>query len=137
MLRLSTGAKVILGIIVVIVLAFMYIPLFLVISNSFNAARISSWPIQEFSTDWWAKTFVNEPVRDALLNSVLVGLGATTLSMSATSASYTCQRSAGQPRARAKSRSSAGRRATRARRQPSAKQRSAKAWPMPLDAPVR
>ena len=81
MLRLSTGAKVILGIIVVIVLAFMYIPLFLMISNSFNAARISSWPIQEFSTDWWAKTFVNEPVRDALLNSVLVGLGATAIAL--------------------------------------------------------
>ncbi len=62
---------------------------------------------------------------------------ATTLSMSATSASYTCQRSAGQSRARAQSRSSTGRRATRASRQPSAKQRSAKAWPMPLDAPVR
>lgn len=81
MLRLSTGAKVVLGVIVAIVLAFMYIPLFLVVSNSFNAARISSWPIKDFSTDWWAKTFANEPVRDALLNSVLVGLGATVIAL--------------------------------------------------------
>jgi len=81
MLRLSLGAKFTLGTIVAIALAFMYIPLFLVVINSFSAARLSSWPIAEFSTVWWEAAFTNEPIRAALLNSVLVGLGATAIAL--------------------------------------------------------
>lgn len=81
MLRLSRPAKVGLGIIVVAVLLFMYVPLALVVLNSFNAARIASWPIKDFSLNWWGKAFVSEPIRDALLNSVLVGLGATAVAL--------------------------------------------------------
>jgi putative spermidine/putrescine transport system permease protein len=80
-LRLSRPAKVGLGIIVVAVLLFMYVPLALVVLNSFNAARIASWPIKDFSLNWWGKAFVSEPIRDALLNSVLVGLGATAVAL--------------------------------------------------------
>ncbi|WP_339618684.1 ABC transporter permease [uncultured Salinibacterium sp.] len=81
MLRLSLGAKFTLGTIVAIAVAFMYIPLFLVVINSFSAARLSSWPIAEFSTIWWEKAFVSEPIRAALLNSVIVGLGATAIAL--------------------------------------------------------
>lgn len=81
MLRLSTPAKVGLGIIVAVVLAFMYIPLLLVVLNSFNAARIASWPVTDFSLEWWAKAFTSEPIRAALWNSVVVAAGATAIAL--------------------------------------------------------
>ncbi len=81
MLRLSRGAKIGLGLIVAVVLVFMYVPLFLVMINSFNEARIASWPIRGFSLEWWGKAFVSEPIRLALWNSVLVGLGATVIAL--------------------------------------------------------
>jgi len=54
------------------VLAFMYIPLFVVIINSFNAQQLSSWPIEDFSLYWWEFAANYEPIRLALLNSVIV-----------------------------------------------------------------
>ncbi len=81
MLRLSLPAKVGLGAIVAVSLAFMYIPLFLVVFNSFNAARIATWPVADFSLEWWGKAFTSEPIRAAILNSVLVGLGATAVAL--------------------------------------------------------
>lgn len=81
MLRLTRGAKIGLGAIVAVVLAFMYIPLALVMLNSFNAARIASWPVTDFSLDWWVIAFTSEPIRAALLNSVVVGLGATAIAL--------------------------------------------------------
>ncbi|SFO03509.1 ABC transporter permease [Mycetocola miduiensis] len=81
MLRLSRGARIGLGTIVTVVLVFMYVPLLLVVLNSFNAARIASWPIRDFSLEWWGKAFASEPIRAALLNSVLVGLGATAVAL--------------------------------------------------------
>lgn len=81
MLRLNRGSKVVLGIIVGIVLLFMYIPLMLVMINSFNDGRIPAWPVQEFSTRWWEVAATSEPIRAAVLNSVIVGLGATVIAL--------------------------------------------------------
>ena len=81
MLRLTRGAKIGLGATVAVVLAFMYIPLALVVLNSFNAARIASWPVTDFSLNWWVVAFTSEPIRAALLNSVVVGLGATAIAL--------------------------------------------------------
>jgi len=81
LLRLTRGAKIGLGAIVAVVLTFMYIPLALVVLNSFNAARIASWPVTDFSLGWWVVAFTSEPIRAALLNSVVVGLGATAIAL--------------------------------------------------------
>jgi putative spermidine/putrescine transport system permease protein len=58
------------------ILAFMYIPLFVVILNSFNEAQLSSWPIENFSLYWWEFAASYEPIRLALLNSVIVATAA-------------------------------------------------------------
>ena len=81
MLRLSRSSKIALGFIVAVILAFLYIPLMLVVLNSFNSARIASWPVSGFSLEWWGKAFTSQPVRDALLNSVLVATGATVIAL--------------------------------------------------------
>jgi putative spermidine/putrescine transport system permease protein len=81
MLRLSRTSKTILGILVAAILVFMYVPLLLVVLNSFNGARIASWPVSSFSLEWWGKAFASEPVRAALLNSILVAAGATAIAL--------------------------------------------------------
>lgn len=81
MLRLTRGARTALGAVVGVVLVFMYVPLLLVIVNSFNAARIPSWPIEEFSFRWWGAAFANEALWTAVGNSVIVGLGAMVIAL--------------------------------------------------------
>ena len=76
MLQMSRIAKWALGSIVIGVLLFMYVPLLVVILNSFNTAQLSSWPIQEFSVKWWLFAVDYEPIRLALLNSVIVASAA-------------------------------------------------------------
>jgi putative spermidine/putrescine transport system permease protein len=76
MLQMSRSAKLGLLAIVGFILAFMYIPLFVVIINSFNAAQLSSWPIEDFSLYWWQFAANYEPIRLALLNSVIVATAA-------------------------------------------------------------
>ena len=81
MLRLGRSSKVILGVIVGIVLVFMYVPLALVVLNAFNNSRIASLPVTEFSLRWWEVAANSEPIRAAVLNSVIVGLGATVIAL--------------------------------------------------------
>jgi len=76
MLRLTRSARAVLIGIVIFILIFMYTPLFVLILNSFNSSQISGWPIEEFSTKWWIFAKDYAPIRQALLNSVLVATGA-------------------------------------------------------------
>lgn len=76
MLRLSRFSKISLMMMVILLLTFMYLPLLVVILNSFNQAQISSWPIDGYSFKWWQFAASYQPIRSALLNSVLVATGA-------------------------------------------------------------
>ncbi len=53
----------------------MYVPLLVLVLNSFNESNISSWPIQGFSFKWWEFASTYEPIRTALLNSLIVATG--------------------------------------------------------------
>jgi putative spermidine/putrescine transport system permease protein len=81
MLRLTRPAKVAFGVIVAIVLVFLYTPLFLVIINSFNVAPIANWPISGFTLDWWVRAFQNEALWAAVRNSVIVATGAMVIAL--------------------------------------------------------
>lgn len=76
MLRLSRTTKYFLIAVVSLILIFMYVPLFVLILNSFNQSQISSWPIENYSLRWWEFAKDYQPIRAALLNSVLVASGA-------------------------------------------------------------
>jgi putative spermidine/putrescine transport system permease protein len=77
MLRLSRASKIILIAVVTFILIFMYVPLLVLILNSFNQSNISSWPIAAFSFDWWQFAATYQPIRTALLNSIIVAAGST------------------------------------------------------------
>ena len=75
MLRLSALSRGILIALVGFILIFMYVPLLVLVLNSFNQSNISSWPIQTFSIKWWEFASTYEPIRTALLNSLIVATG--------------------------------------------------------------
>jgi putative spermidine/putrescine transport system permease protein len=61
--------------------AFIYVPLIVVVINSFNPAKVFSWPPRGFSTVWWDKALHNDGVVAAVWTSVKAGLGATAIAV--------------------------------------------------------
>jgi putative spermidine/putrescine transport system permease protein len=51
-------------------LAFLYVPLLVVVALSFNTATSVSWPPQGFTTKWWTETWQSDAPREAFLTSV-------------------------------------------------------------------
>jgi putative spermidine/putrescine transport system permease protein len=62
-------------------LAFIYVPLLVVVVNSFNPAKVFSWPPRGFSLTWWDKALHNDGVVAAVWTSVKAGLGATAIAL--------------------------------------------------------
>jgi putative spermidine/putrescine transport system permease protein len=78
---LSRGARWALRAAMVVGLAFIYVPLAIVLVNSFNADRTFAWPPPRWTTQWWVGAWDNAGVRDALWTSVKAGLGASALAL--------------------------------------------------------
>ena len=70
-LRLST----------ILILAFIYIPIGIIVLYSFNAAKVATWPITSFTIDWYVKAFSDQGIRDGVGNSVEAAVGATLLAL--------------------------------------------------------
>ena len=80
-MTISRGARYALTSLMGVGLAFIYVPLSVVIINSFNASRTFSWPPEQYTTIWWSKAIDNPGVREALRWSVLAGLLATAIAL--------------------------------------------------------
>lgn len=80
-MRLSRGAKAVLGVITGLVLFFIYAPLLLVVVNSFNADRTFGWPPRGLTLEWWARAFDSTGVREALATSLWVAAVSTVVSL--------------------------------------------------------
>lgn len=59
----------------------VYVPLALVILNSFNADVTFSWPPPSFTLEWWDRALHSQGARDALVTSVKAGLAATAIAL--------------------------------------------------------
>jgi putative spermidine/putrescine transport system permease protein len=79
--RLSRGARWALRIAMALGLAFIYVPLAMVLVNSFNADRTFAWPPPRWTTQWWAAAWDNTGARDALWTSVKAGLCAAAVAL--------------------------------------------------------
>jgi putative spermidine/putrescine transport system permease protein len=64
-----------------LVLAFLFVPIVLIVLYAFNSSNIESWPISHFSLHWFAVAWHDAAVRGAFLLSVRVGLIATALAL--------------------------------------------------------
>ena len=77
----SSWLRAVLRVWVVLVLAFLFIPIVLIVLYAFNQSNIESWPIAGFSLHWFGVAWHDEQVRSAFLLSVRVGLVATALAL--------------------------------------------------------
>ena len=80
-MHLSRTARIALRVVTAVVLTFVYVPLLVVVINSFNPARVAVWPPDGFTTDWWARAWDNPGARAALLTSVKAATGATLVAL--------------------------------------------------------
>jgi putative spermidine/putrescine transport system permease protein len=70
-LRVATG----------LVLAFIYVPILVIVVYAFNEGRTQRWPIEGATLDWFDRAVDNPGVRDALWTSLQAGLGATAIAL--------------------------------------------------------
>ena len=70
-LRVATG----------LVLAFIYIPLTLVVIYAFNESGTSAWPPSGFTLRWVEEALDNTGLQEAFLTSIICALGATAIAM--------------------------------------------------------
>jgi putative spermidine/putrescine transport system permease protein len=64
-----------------VALAVVYVPLAVVVVNSFNSSRTFGWPPRGFTTTWWTDAWHSSGAREALMTSVKAGLGATAIAL--------------------------------------------------------
>lgn len=76
-MRLSRPARIALRIAAALGFAVIYLPLLLVLLNSFNPDRSASWPPPGLTLHWWGEAWANAGARRALVTSLEAGVGAT------------------------------------------------------------
>ncbi|MGI5202913.1 ABC transporter permease [Spirillospora sp. CA-108201] len=80
-MTLSPAARTALRVVMFLGLAVIYVPLLVVLINSFNADTTFGWPPSGFTGRWWSRALDNEGARQAVLTSVKAGLGATAIAL--------------------------------------------------------
>jgi putative spermidine/putrescine transport system permease protein len=65
----------------VLVLAFLYLPLIILVVYAFNTSRIPTWPPAGFTLHWFGEAWANPAIREALTNSLLAAVGATSIAL--------------------------------------------------------
>jgi len=66
---------------VVLVLAFLFVPILIIMLYAFNTSTIQSWPPPGFTFKWFPETWNDPEVREALLLSIRAGLIATAIAL--------------------------------------------------------
>jgi putative spermidine/putrescine transport system permease protein len=66
-----------LGVWTVAVVAFLWIPLVIIMLYAFNASNLQTWPISGWTLHWFRSAWHDEDVRSSLWLSVRIGLAAT------------------------------------------------------------
>src|SRR6478609_11570457 len=80
-MRLSRPARVTLGVITALILVAVYVPLFVVLVNSFSTSTSLTWPPPGFTLEWWGKAFQSAGAMEAVLTSVQIAVVATIVSL--------------------------------------------------------
>jgi putative spermidine/putrescine transport system permease protein len=80
-MRLSRKARAVLRTAVGVGLAFIYVPLVVIVIYAFNSSKILKWPPPGLTTEWFGKAFESETAREALLTSLEAGLVATAIAL--------------------------------------------------------
>jgi putative spermidine/putrescine transport system permease protein len=77
----TTWTRLALRIWVALVLAFLFVPILIIMLYAFNTSTIQSWPLPGFTFKWFPETWNDPEVREALLLSIRAGLIATAIAV--------------------------------------------------------
>ncbi|MWB99176.1 ABC transporter permease [Agromyces seonyuensis] len=80
-MRLSRTTRIALGVVTALVLVVVYLPLAVVLVNSFSTSTALAWPPPGFTLEWWGRAFQSEGALDAVLTSVLVAIVSTAIAL--------------------------------------------------------
>ncbi|MGL5810551.1 MAG: ABC transporter permease [Nocardioides sp.] len=80
-MTLSPRARALLRGLTVLVLAFVYAPLLLVLVNAFNTSRTFGWPPSGFTTRWWVAAWNSTGAREGLVASLQVAALSTVIAL--------------------------------------------------------
>jgi len=77
----TRGTRIGLGVAAGLVIAFLWLPLLLIMVYAFNSSTLQSWPISGFTFHWFHEAWHDPEVRSSLWLSLRVGLLATTVAL--------------------------------------------------------
>ena len=80
-MRLGRTARIVLAVVTGLILVAIYVPLMVVLVNSFSTSTSLTWPPPGFTLEWWGKAFESAGAREAVLTSVQVAVVATVISL--------------------------------------------------------
>jgi putative spermidine/putrescine transport system permease protein len=63
------------------VLAFLYLPLFVVAIYAFNSSRLQAWPPESFTLHWFEEAAANPDLIRAVINSLIAATSATAVAL--------------------------------------------------------
>ncbi len=80
-MRLSKASRITLGSIVGVILTAIYLPLLVVLVNSFSTSQSLTWPPPGLTLKWWGRAFQSAGALDAIVTSLQVAVVATLVSL--------------------------------------------------------
>ena len=76
-----SGRSPLLGLFTLLVFAFLYLPIAVLILYSFNREGVGGFPPRHFTLGWYRQLFADAAIWDSVLHSLLVALAAVVLSL--------------------------------------------------------
>ena len=80
-MRLSRTSRVVFGSITGLILAIIYLPLVVVLLNSFSTSRSLTWPPPGLTLEWWGRAFSSAGALEAILTSVQIAVASTAIAL--------------------------------------------------------
>jgi putative spermidine/putrescine transport system permease protein len=80
-MSISRRTRVVLTVFAIIAFGFIYVPLGVILVNSFSTDKSLTWPPSGFTTEWWGRAAESEGVREALVTSIGVAIAATLVAL--------------------------------------------------------
>jgi len=74
-------SKIGLWVITALTLVVIYVPILVVVLNSFSTSRTLAWPPPGFTTEWWGKAFANAGALSAISTSLIVAAASTVIAL--------------------------------------------------------
>jgi putative spermidine/putrescine transport system permease protein len=80
-MSISRPTRIAMTILAIVGFGFIYVPLAVILINSFSSSKSLTWPPTGFTAEWWGRAVESEGVREALLTSVIVATAATSVAI--------------------------------------------------------